>query len=97
LHVGSALAENVAPFDVFNVATDDYLTVTEIAGIACDVAGLAANSVKFEYTGGDRGWKGDVPQVLFDVSKIKQTGWVARRSSFEAVRQAIEAMAHELN
>ena len=29
------------PFEVFNVATGDYITVTEIADLAVEVAGLA--------------------------------------------------------
>jgi len=84
------------PFDVFNVATDDYVTVTEIASIACQESGLNLSDVSFEYTGGDRGWKGDVPQVLFDTSRIKQIGWSAHRSSSEALRASIRAMIDEL-
>ena len=84
------------PFDVFNVATDDYITVTEIADIACDVAGLSPEKVVYDYTGGDRGWKGDVPNVLFDVSKIKALGWKANRSSAKAIQDSISAMKNEL-
>ena len=84
------------PFDVFNVATDDYITVTQIADICCDVAGLDAGAVRYDYTGGDRGWKGDVPQVLFDVSKIKRLGWRARYGSAEAIRASVTAMRDEI-
>jgi UDP-glucose 4-epimerase len=83
------------PFDVYNVATDDYVTVTEIAGFACEVMNLPPGTVRFEYTGGDRGWKGDVPQVLFNVDKIKSLGWRARRTSREAIRASLEAMLNE--
>jgi UDP-glucose 4-epimerase len=48
-------------FQVYNVATGDYITVTEIARLAMNVAGLSEEDVRLEYTGGDRGWKGDVP------------------------------------
>ena len=83
-------------FDVTNVATDDYITVSEIADICCEVAGLERNSVRYAYTGGDRGWKGDVPQVLFDVGKIKRLGWRARYGSAAAIRAAVAAMSAEL-
>ena len=83
-------------FDVFNVATDNYITVTEIAEIACKVAGLDKNQVDFKYTGGDRGWKGDVPKVLFDVSKIKKLGWRASKTSFQAIEASITSMYEEL-
>jgi UDP-glucose 4-epimerase len=52
--------------------------------------------VKYEFTGGDRGWKGDVPIVRFDCSKIKALGWRARRTSAEAVTGAMKAMLEEL-
>jgi len=84
------------PFDIFNVATDDYITVTQIADIACDVAGLAPGSVEYLYTGGDRGWRGDVPKIMFDLAKIKGLGWKARRTSSEAIRESIAAMHSEL-
>jgi UDP-glucose 4-epimerase len=84
-------------YDVFNVATDDYITVAEIAGLAVKVSGLAPGEVQYEFSGGDRGWKGDVPIVRFDCSKIKALGWKARRSSAEAVTQAMEAMLEEVN
>jgi UDP-glucose 4-epimerase len=83
------------PFDVYNVATDDYITVTEIADLACEVMSLRSEAVRFEYTGGDRGWKGDVPQVLFDIAKIRALGWTARRSSREAMRASLQAMLDE--
>jgi UDP-glucose 4-epimerase len=84
-------------YDVFNVATDDYITVAEIADLAVKVNGLSREQVKYEFTGGDRGWKGDVPIVRFDCSKIKTLGWKARRSSAAAVTHAMEAMLEEIS
>ena len=83
-------------YDVFNVATDDYITVREIADIATQVSGLASQSVKYEYTGGDRGWKGDVPIVRFDCTKIKALGWKCQRTSAEAMRDSMAAMRAEI-
>jgi len=95
LMVEQTLQQAVA-FDVNNVATDDYVTVNEIADICCEIAGLDRRAVQFVYSGGDRGWKGDVPQVLFDVGKIKRLGWQARRSSAEAIRASVASMHDEL-
>jgi UDP-glucose 4-epimerase len=83
-------------YDVFNVATDDYITVAEIADVAVKVSELHPGETKYEFTGGDRGWKGDVPVVRFDCSKIKALGWKAKRSSAEAVTDAMKAMREEL-
>jgi UDP-glucose 4-epimerase len=85
------------PYDVFNVATDDYITVREIAEMAIGVSGIPPGATSYEFTGGDRGWKGDVPVVRFDCSKIKSLGWRARRTSGEAVTAAMKAMLEELN
>lgn len=83
------------PYDIFNVATGDYITVTEIADLAAEVLGLGKSSVKYKYTGGDRGWKGDVPIVRFNCEKIQALGWKCKRSSAQAVREALSAMASE--
>ncbi|MGI8956698.1 MAG: NAD-dependent epimerase/dehydratase family protein [Chthoniobacterales bacterium] len=83
-------------FDIFNVATDDYITVKEIADIAVEESGLTPEQVRYEFTGGDRGWKGDVPVVRFDVSKMKSTGWRPQRNSAGAVRDSIRAMVAQI-
>jgi UDP-glucose 4-epimerase len=85
-----------APFQVYNVATGDYITVTEIAQLAIACLGLAPEQVSFEYTGGDRGWKGDVPVVRLNTDRIRATGWRCERSTAEALRQSIRAMLPDL-
>jgi len=60
-------------FDVFNIGSDDWITVNEIAKIVIENMGL--KNVQIKYTGGDRGWPGDVPLMLLDISKIKALGW----------------------
>lgn len=82
------------PFDAFNVATGDYITVREIADLACEVLNL--KDVRYEFTGGDRGWKGDVPVVRLSIDKIRLLGWQPTRSSKEALRDAMRAMLSDL-
>lgn len=91
-----AAEKSTQRFDLFNVATDDYITVREIADIAVAASELAPGSVAYDFTGGDRGWKGDVPIVRFDVTRIKSLGWRAARTSAQAVRDAIVAMRAEI-
>jgi UDP-glucose 4-epimerase len=78
-------------FEVFNVATGDYITVAEIAELAVECLGLKSRP-RFEYTGGDRGWKGDVPIVRLNTDRIRALGWRCRRGSREALRDAMRAM-----
>jgi UDP-glucose 4-epimerase len=89
-------AKAIGPYEVFNVATDDYVTVRQIADLAVAIAGLRPNEVRYDFTGGDRGWKGDVPIVRFDCAKIKALGWKNRRSSAEALTDAMKAMRIEI-
>jgi UDP-glucose 4-epimerase len=89
-------AKAIKPYEVFNVATGDYITVREIADLAVAIASLQPDRVRYDFTGGDRGWKGDVPVVRFDCSKIEALGWKNRRSSEEALRDAMEAMRKEI-
>jgi UDP-glucose 4-epimerase len=63
--------------------------VTNIAELACEVAGLDLKAVTFEYTDGDRGWKGDVPVVKLDVSRILALGWSGARPSREALNSEV--------
>ena len=88
--IWTAAASASTPYDVFNVATDDSITVTEIAALACSITG--ATNVNYEYTGGDRGWKGDVPVVRFDCSSIKSRGWRCRRNSAQAIGDSLRSM-----
>jgi len=80
------------PFAVFNVATEDYVTVTEIAELAVDVLDLPAGATAFEYTGGDRGWKGDVPVVRLNSSRIRALGWKNERTCRQALRDSLVSM-----
>lgn len=83
-------------FQAYNVATGDYITVTEIAELAVECVGLPRGSVKFEYTGGDRGWKGDVPVVRLATARIRALGWQNEMSSREALRQSMLAMIPDM-
>ena len=47
--------------------------------------------VRYEFTGGEGGWPGDVPRFMLDVSAMNRLGWKARHTSEQAVRMAIAA------
>jgi UDP-glucose 4-epimerase len=83
-------------FDAFNVATGDYITVTEIARLAVECVGADPDRVVFEYTGGDRGWKGDVPLVRLNTARIRSLGWQRRWNSREALRESLMAMLPDM-
>ncbi len=77
------------PLNFFNIGVDSRTTVSRIAEIVVEEMGL--EFVTLKYTGGDRGWVGDVPKFDYDLSKINALGWSAERSSDQAVRLAVKA------
>lgn len=83
------LTEQFEPgVEIFNISVmSEGTSVTHIAEIVVDVLGLS--DVEFKYTGGDRGWKGDVPRFKYDISKVLATGWKPEYTSDEAVRKAV--------
>lgn len=84
------LTQEFAPGEVvYNISvTSPGTTVTHIAEIVVEELGLG--KVRFRYTGGDRGWKGDVPRFSYDISKVLATGWRPKYASDEAVRQTVK-------
>jgi UDP-glucose 4-epimerase len=81
-------------FNTFNVATEDYLDVRTIARMVCEEMGL--HGVRNVFTGGSRGWKGDVPVVRFDLTKIHSLEWRASMTSAAAMQRSIAEMLSEL-
>jgi len=76
-----------APFVVYHAAGIENTSVREIAEIVVGAAGRADTRVVF--TGGDRGWPGDVPRFRYDISRLQALGWEPQRHSTDAVRHAV--------
>ena len=74
--------------EVFNVGVEDATTVKEIADLVCERMGLS--DVQYKYTGGNVGWKGDVPSFQYDLSKIHETGWKPAHTSNNSVRDTLK-------
>lgn len=91
-----AAKQTAGRFAAYNVATGDYITVTEIANLAAECAGLDPRQVKFDYTGGNRGWKGDVPIVRLNTDRIRALGWACSTGTREALRKSMLAMLPDL-
>jgi UDP-glucose 4-epimerase len=87
------LGQGWSGFEAYNVATDDALTVVEIADLCAER--LGADGVQYSFTGGDRGWKGDVPVVRFDTSRLRARGWSPRLGSSGAMRDAVDSLIED--
>jgi len=77
-----------APVNVFNLGNRDATSVTTIGHMLIKGMGLA--NVRLKYTGGNRGWPGDVPQVRLDTLRMEKLGWKPKYTSDEAIRQTIK-------
>ncbi len=78
----------ITDFDVFHVAGDGFTTVRRIAEIV--VENSSNPCAALEFTGGDRGWPGDVPRFNYDTSRIRALGWAPQLNSTQAVMHAVE-------
>ena len=78
----------------FNLACEGATTATQLAEYVVDA--LRLQGVEFAYTGGERGWRGDVPQVRLDCNKMERLGWRAQMTSQEAARRAAREVTEEL-
>jgi UDP-glucose 4-epimerase len=76
-------------FNVYNLGTRTTTSVTTIADIVADEMGL---DPEYEFTGGDRGWVGDVPRMRLSIEKLSALGYEPETSSDDAVRRATRAL-----
>ncbi len=81
--------------NIFNLGSRDKTNVKEIAEIVVEEmisSGLLQKKPKFKFTGGvdnGKGWKGDIKEMLLDISKLQKLGFTPKNSSKQAVREAV--------
>lgn len=80
--------------NVFNIAADgDGATVRFIAET---VVAVASPGLPIQYTGGNKGWTGDVPKYSYSVQRLKDLGWSPSMNSRDAVSKAVEEIYREV-
>ena len=75
--------------NTLNLGSEDRISAREIAE---KVVAAHGGTARIEFTGGERGWVGDVPQQLLAIDRIRALGWKPRYSSSAAVDRTIEEM-----
>ncbi|MDP7001480.1 MAG: NAD-dependent epimerase/dehydratase family protein [Candidatus Poseidoniaceae archaeon] len=78
----------------FNLGSGDVCSVSRIAELVVEESGL--RGVSIEYTGGQRGWAGDVPKAALAVDKLNATGFESTYDSDGAVRHTAKALIEEI-
>ena len=72
--------------NIFNLGAADQISVREIAE---KVVAATGGRARIEYTGGDRGWTGDVPLQLLSIEKMRRLGWAPHLSSAGAIDRTL--------
>src|SRR5438445_3788165 len=75
---------------VFNLGTDEFVTVNESVGV---ITRYLAVEPELSYTGGERGWVGDSPFIFLDTRKIRSTGWAPKLTIRQSVEQTVAWLA----
>jgi UDP-glucose 4-epimerase len=75
--------------NLFNLGNEDRIAVREIAE---KIVAATGGRARIEYTGGDRGWVGDIPRQHLAIDRMRSLGWAPKQSSVQAVDRTI----HEL-
>ena len=72
------------PFEIYNLGMEEYIEVSKSAQLIANELGLKPN---FYFGEGRRGWIGDNPFVLLDISKIKKLGWIPSYTIEESIKE----------
>jgi UDP-glucose 4-epimerase len=80
--------------NLFNLGSHDTASVTRIAEIVIEETNC--DGAKIEYTGGDRGWAGDIPRAMLGINKMLSTGYDVRYNSEDAIRHTAKCLIKEI-
>ena len=83
-----------APINLYNLGSHDTCSVRRIAEIVVEETGYGNASI--EYTGGDRGWAGDIPRAMLSIEKMLSTGYDVNYNSETAVRHTVRCLIEEI-
>lgn len=81
---------------IYNVASNDTITVKDIALLAIETMGIDRNAVDIQFGPGPRGWAGDVPVIDLNCTRLKKIGWSSEISSRRAILMSLQSMCEEL-
>ena len=88
-----AIEKSKEDVNIFNIGSEDTISATGIGRAI--VEEMKLSEVKFIYTGGSRGWKGDVPRMRLDIEKLKDIGWKPAYTSERSVRETARTLLEE--
>ena len=103
MHVSDAVEATITAwtrggegYQVYNIASEDWIAVDEVADIVVEAMGLKGVRKKYKPVLHGVGWPGDVKRIALKIDRLKSIGFKPRMSSGEAVRTAVEELLEEL-
>ncbi len=84
--IQAAVAAPSRSVEVYNLGTDEYVTVNDSIAVICDELRI---DPRREYTGGERGWIGDNPMILLDCKRIRALGWRPQVTIRDGIRRTV--------
>lgn len=85
---------STSPINLYNLGSHDTCSVRRIAEIVVEETGCRDATI--EYTGGDRGWAGDIPRAMLSIEKMLSTGYDVKYNSEAAVRHTTKCLIEEI-
>ena len=82
------------PLNLCNLGSSDTCSVRRIAEIVIQETGC--NDAIIEYTGGDRGWAGDIPKAMLSIEQMKSYGFHVNYESEDAVAHTTRVLIKEI-
>ncbi len=82
------------PLNIYNIAPPGFTSVKRIAELC--IAASPNPNARIRYTGGERGWPGDVPHSRLDAGKLAALGFRVSRTSDQALEEAVQVLAREV-
>ena len=80
--------------NLYNLGSSDTCSVRNIAAIVIRETGCEGASI--DYTGGDRGWAGDIPKAMLAINRLEDLGFTVNYDSEEAVAHTTRVLIEEI-
>ena len=80
--------------NLVNLGSVDTASVTNIAQVVIEETGFT--DAKISYTGGDRGWAGDIPRAMLAIDKLRASGFEPTYTSVESIRHTAKILIEEI-
>jgi len=84
-------------FEVYNVASEDWITVDDVADVVVEVMGLEDVEKVYRPMLHGIGWPGDVKRVALRIDRLRMLGFKPKMRSREAVARTVVELLREIS